>query len=75
MVVGALLFIVCNFLPWTSAEISNQVSTTSDSSNGWDGDGVWLIWWEVNATNAATQLSGLDVDSGTDMVVLLPIAG
>mgnify|MGYP001253796073 CR=1 FL=1 len=75
VVVGALLFLVCSFLPWTSAEISNQVSTTSDSSNGWDGDGVWLIrGWEVNATNAATQLSGLDVDSGTDMVVLLPIA-
>lgn len=75
VVVGALVFLVCSFLPWTSAEVSNGVSTTSDSSNGWDGQGVWLLrGWEVNATNAATLLSGLDVDSGTDMVLLLPIA-
>lgn len=75
VVVGALLFIVFSLLSWTDGSVSANGQKSENSSNGWDGDGVWLIrGWEVTEANAVTQLSGGKVDSGTDMVVLLPIA-
>jgi hypothetical protein len=75
VVVGALLFIVFSLLSWTDGSITANGQKSASSSNGWDGDGAWLIrGWEVNETNAVTMLNGGNVDSGTDMVVLLPIA-
>jgi hypothetical protein len=76
VVVGALLFIVLSFLPWASASLTTANGTTEDSSNGWAGDVAWLIrGWDVTEANVISQAqTGKAPDSGTDMVILLPIA-
>lgn len=78
VVAGALLFIVFSFLPWVSTELSGfDVNTglpasESNSSNAWDGDTAWWIrGWEVNAANVQGTNKP---DSGTDMIILLPLA-
>jgi hypothetical protein len=69
VVVGALLFLVCSFLPWVSGSSDQTGTKVSDSSNAWDGDGPWLIRGYDVTSDGVT-----DTDSGTDMVILLPIA-
>jgi len=77
VVAGALLFIIFSFLPWVSTELSGfdvntgAPVTQSDSANAWDGDTAWWIrGWDVNVQNLQTAT----LDSGTDMILLLPLA-
>lgn len=75
VVIGALLFFVFSFLPWADVTVSGGGTTKSDGSNAWDGESVWLIrGFEVTDNNVLTIVNGGNVDAGTDMVVLLPIA-
>lgn len=80
VVVGAVLFIVCSFLPWTSVEVSGfdfngSPFRESIRANGWEGQGVWMIrGWEVTDSNVRDSANGIAPSSGSDMVVLLPIA-
>jgi hypothetical protein len=75
VVVGVIVFILASFLNWSDGSLkANGQEIGGGPANAWD-EGVWLIrGWDVNATNATTLLSGGKVDSGTDMVILLPIA-
>lgn len=79
VVAGALLFLIFSFFPWVSTELTGfDVNTgapasESNSSNAWDGDTAWWIrGWEVNLQNV--QGGTTKPDSGTDMVILLPLA-
>ncbi len=74
--VGAVLFILFSFLTWADAKKTYPTGQSFESSsNAWDGDGAWLIrGWEVDLDNLNKIESGLSVDSGTDMVILLPLA-
>jgi hypothetical protein len=75
VVVGFLLFMVCSFLPWTGGEVSGPGGSVDDTANAWDGDSPWLIrGYEVNDTNVSIVIQDGTLDSGTDMVLLLPVA-
>lgn len=77
MVVCVGLFIAFSFFSWFSVEATNPQTgqSASSSSNAWDSEGAWLIrGWEPNLENLQKFESGISVDSGTDMVILLPIA-
>ncbi len=78
VVAGALLFLVFSFLPWVSTDLSGfdvntgLPATESNSANAWDGDTAWWIrGWEVNLQNVQGTTKP---DSGTDMIILLPLA-
>ncbi|MEQ1699343.1 MAG: DUF2510 domain-containing protein [Ilumatobacteraceae bacterium] len=76
VVVGVIVFILASFLNWSDGSLkANGQEIGSGPANAWDGDGLWLIrGWDVNLANANTIISGGTVDSGTDMVILLPLA-
>jgi len=76
-VVCAALFVVFSFFSWADADATNTQTGQSASSpaNAWSGeDGPWLIrGWDVTLENLQKFEAGQSVDSGTDMVVLLPL--
>lgn len=78
VVVAAVVFFAASFLSWTSAPVAGidatgaQVSQ-SESSNAWESNGAWLIrGWAISDLVSAPP--GTTPDSGSDMVILLPIA-
>ncbi|MDO8362712.1 MAG: DUF2510 domain-containing protein [Actinomycetota bacterium] len=73
VVLGGLLFIICSFLPWISAASPTQ-GVAEETANAWDGDAVWLIrGWDLDDARAAGA-QGKEPESGTDMIILGPLA-
>lgn len=80
VVVGGVLFFAFSFLAWTSETVSGvgfdgAPFTQTAGANGWEGEGIWLIrGWDVTENNVRDWANGISPGSGSDMVVLLPIA-
>lgn len=81
VVVGAIVFLLASFLPWAEGTArgvdrnTGLATEVSDSGNAWDDEGTpWLIrGFEVK--DLINQQAGTPPpDSGTDMVILLPLA-
>lgn len=77
VVVGFLVFLVASFFPWaegTGSRVDPATGLTSevtDSGNAWDDEGTpWLI----RGFSLDDLRKSATPDSGTDMLILLPIA-
>ena len=81
VVVGALVFLLASFLPWAEGTArgvdpnTGLASEVSDSGNAWDDEGTpWLIRGLEVKDLISAQPGTPPPDSGTDMVILLPLA-
>jgi len=70
VIVGALLFLILSFLPWSSS----KVESSEGSENMWGSDAPWLVrGYEINEETVSMALQQIPVDSGSDAIVLLPL--
>jgi len=73
--VGFLLLLLCSFLPWSGGDISGAGGSEELSANAWSGDSPWLMrGFDVTEDNVLTSAQGGTVESGTDMLILFPLA-